>query len=195
MPKKLAVFIFCVTMWNYCSACTCVTKEFEAAIESADEIFLGKVIKSEILEYSNSRDLILTKITFRIVEKWKGTNQEQIELLIGGNSCDSYFNNQNRDYLVYANNKFYGWRFKDIGSIRSLGQMTPEACSRTTEINITNIEEIKSEILLLNKHFPSRIKLNDRNGFPYYNIVSFLGIILIVFLIMYSVNRKKKDYH
>ncbi len=182
-------------MWNYCSACTCVTKEFEAAIESADEIFLGKVIKSEILENSNSRDIIITKVTFRVVEKWKGKNQEQIELLIGGNSCDNFFDNQNSVYLVYANNKFKGWRFKEIESIRSFGQMTPEACSRTTEINKTNNEEIKDEILLLTRNFPKRIGLNDKTDSPNYTIWVFLGIILFSFIILHSVNKKKKDYH
>ncbi len=171
-------------MWNYFSACTCVTKEFETAIESADEIFLGKVIKSEILKNSNSRDLNITKVTFRVVEKWKGKNQEQLELLIGGNSCDNHFSNHNSDYLVYANNKFNGWRLKDIESIRNLGQMTPEACSRTTEINKTNNEEIKDEILLLTRNFPNRIGLKDKKGYPNYTICALLGIILVAFLMV-----------
>ena len=175
MLKKLVVFIFFVTLCSYCSACTCLTKEFEAAIESADEIFLGKVIKAEVLENLNSKDLYITKVTFNVIEKWKGINKVQIELLIGGSSCDYYFNNVNNDYLVFANSDFSGWRFKDIDSIRRFGQMTPEACSRTSEVNISNSEEIKGEILLLDRHFPNRIKLKNKTGFPAYTIWALLG--------------------
>ncbi len=91
-------------------ACSCGTIPFNEALESSTEIFIGTVVKIELV-----RDLFPSKpaehvpfmrqyywiAEFEVSKKWKGNKKSKIIIAQTFNSCEFRFNFDN-EYLVFA---------------------------------------------------------------------------------------------
>lgn len=102
-------------------ACSCALASFENALKFSDEIFEGKVIKVEKLEYTHTVDIV-EKIYFEIDRQWKGNDTSQLIVEVD-NLCPYGFD-IGHTYLVYA------YRYE-----KTEGEdlLTTWACSRTTD--------------------------------------------------------------
>ncbi len=91
-------------------ACSCGPLPFDTAVESSDEIFIGRIIEMDF-----DRDLFPSRVsehfpltrevywvaTFEVSKKWKGSRKSKIRVRQTGNSCEFEFQ-FGAEYLVFA---------------------------------------------------------------------------------------------
>lgn len=172
------------------AACTCVTRSFEDATHSAGFIFLGELVKSEVSKDMEREDLTILKATFSVKQIWKGSDKNTIELYYGGSSCDYYFSEVGKDFLVYANYDFSGWTYSDAEVFEQRNLLTAGACSRTMMkckiISKRNAQELK----LLNKRYPQ--SFNPTSSMQIFFKMIFGLLCVIALYCSYTLNLKKK---
>ena len=188
-------FLIGVSISN-ANACSCDTIPFNEAIENADEIFIGRIIKAErfeaevfiddINDYEEEKIIWGWKYEFEIKQKWKGSKKSKLILYNYGSSCDAYFDIYEREYLVYASECINC----DYSIDEEFGAML---CSRTIENHYWDKESwFYEDIERLNKEFPVKIKLNKYQiNWIWIAIISFL-VLGIGFGIKQLLNHEKK---
>jgi hypothetical protein len=87
-------------------ACTCVTStDSKSAISDAPVVFVGTVLKSELLrQHPEMRGRRRYAVTFRVREYWKGTRERTLKLydVDPGTDCLGAGFEAGKQYLVYA---------------------------------------------------------------------------------------------
>lgn len=92
-------------------SCSCDLTPYDRAVQNADEIFFGQVIKVEIIdrikpEYHEEFEKTyysraFVKVTFDVHKKWKGSPKRFVEIYQWTSSCMMSFDFR-EDYIVYA---------------------------------------------------------------------------------------------
>jgi hypothetical protein len=166
-------------------ACSCGTVPFNEAVESADEIFIGRVLKLEQKQRLFSfepRDYWVAH--FEVSEKWKGTRKSKVKVAQTYNSCsfNFYFDTE---YLVYAmKTNFFNWN--------GTRKYTTWLCSRTIE-TIYYYDWAKEDWTWddrekLNNEFPSQVQVSSiYNNLPLWIAMLF---VLTGFALFKFWNRK-----
>ncbi len=132
-------FIFILFLFSAFSqvalACSCGTVPFDEAVESSDEIFIGRIIE---MEYH--RDLLPSKtheslpmfrkqywvVTLEVSKKWKGSKKNKIRVRQTSNSCEFEFE-FGKEYIVFAEfDGSLGWN--------GTRNYTTWLCSRTIDM-------------------------------------------------------------
>lgn len=203
--KSVLLILFGLTHSNT-NACSCDTVSFEKAVDYADEIFIGKIVKAELFEngsyhYGDEEKFNWDwRYYFKVNRKWKGSSDSELVVSQQGNSCDLYFNINKEEYLVYATYESGEENpvGVSIGSNNGENNLSTWLCSRTIYDgslpihNDTVFEKTwyESDVSELNEKFPEKIALskNYLNG-KTLQVVGFAAIILIAFLI----GRKTKS--
>ncbi|CAN5119450.1 hypothetical protein BH23BAC3_BH23BAC3_33080 [soil metagenome] len=107
-------FIFILVFFGVLSsttyACSCGTRPFEEAVELADEIFIGRVVKIESnQELFSAEHWEYWTVHLEISKKWKGTKKSKIRVVQSFNSCEFPFEFFG-EYLVFATeDESFGW--------------------------------------------------------------------------------------
>jgi hypothetical protein len=99
----LAVFLFLPQVRSF--ACSCAERPSPArALEQSSAVFSGTVI--EIAPFENELEnigFLMKRVTFRVIETWKGTNTATKVVLTGNGGGDcGYVFTLGAEYLVYA---------------------------------------------------------------------------------------------
>lgn len=174
-----------------CVACTCVTMDINEAMQSADEIFIGKLLSLERLDKSENRERSLLNVEFEVIKKWKGSKESKMNLIIGGDSCGYYLFESENIYLVFAHNEFIGWRNIDIQAINDPKMLTTVSCSRTSVINSFTKNTINADISILDETFPVTIKLSQ-NTTNTFNLIIWLSLIFTLTILLFIFIRLYK---
>lgn len=183
--KKCFLLVVLLFSNYYLFACSCEQISFEKAVESADEIFVGRLIEIKELfnepyyEVPNEKRTTHWSVKFEITKKWKGSSKKYITIYQDGNSCRFEFRSINQKYLVYAKNE----------SILGI-YTTPTTwlCSRTiAQYNSNEKSNYTSDQIKLDKKFPKTITLYSFNLFSW----TFL-YPLTIFLVGLFIGRKSK---
>lgn len=182
----LICFFFFTT--RLCIACTCVTMDISEAMQSADEIFIGRLVSLVPLDNFENRERSLLNVEFEVLKKWKGSKESKMNLIIGGNSCGYYLFESENIYLVFAHNEFTGWRKVDIEAINDPKMLTLVSCSRTSAINSFTKNTVNTDILILDEKFPETIKLSDKTFKKHYLII-WLSLIFTLTAILFMFKR------
>lgn len=178
--------------------CSCDTEKFESAIESADEIFVGSIVKAE--KYQNGHYLDKDdkevanynwKFHFEVKEKWKGSTSSNVIVYLSGTTCDFYFDIFKRQYLVYASKQF-GKNIFGISTGPSDGEnrLTAWLCSRTTPNRSWSDDDwFTTDIEQLNKTFPDKVKLQKPLPIQICLAIPLIALLIGVF---YWMKKKRK---
>ena len=184
-------FLFAVLLVITCnlkvSGCSCNQTPYLQAIENADEIFIGEIIKAE--RYYKIRSVTSLfeedlewgwKYYFEIKKKWKGSRNSRVILYRPGTSCDINFQPEIQ-YLVYARSIKNKKMASDYFSLPNLKRKNLYAhlCSRTTSERFWD-KEYQKDIKRLSTSFPNEIQLK-RASFHWW-ILGVIAICLINFL-------------
>ena len=183
-------------------ACTCDPISFEDAIEYADEIFVGKIIKVERFEngrfmniYNKEEIYWGWRYYFEIEKKWKGSSESMLIVHHQGTSCDLFFDIYEEEYLVYASRK----SGKEtplgvtIGPNNGKVKLTTWLCSRTIYNHSWEKGNwFKDDIEKLEKEFPNQIQLSKFQSKTKWVIGIGGGILGILGLIIGRKIKKKK---
>ena len=202
--KKLIIGIF-VLLKIGCStlnACSCDTISFKDALEYADEIFVGKIVKAErfengkFLNADNQEKINWDwRYYFEVKKKWKGNNKSKLIVYHQGTSCDLFFDIYEREYLVYASRQSEEQNISEITihSNNKKGKLTTWLCSRTIDNPYNNKESwFEDDIEKLEKEFPNEIQLSKSQVNISLIIITILGILGFVgLLIRRNLNNKK----
>ncbi len=107
-------------------ACSCGTLPFEEAVDWADEIFIGRVVKIELSqELFTNEPWEYWTVHLEISKKWKGTKKSKIRAVQSFNSCEFPFEFYG-EYLVFASvDGSLGWN--------GTRNYTTWLCSRTMD--------------------------------------------------------------
>jgi len=170
--------IFLLTFLVFCIepvyACSCVERPFEEAVESADEIFIGRVVKIEEKKEFFSSDFREYWVShFDVSKKWKGNKRTKIRVIQSYNSCEFSFE-FGREYLVYAmETNQIGWN--------GTREHTTWLCSRTIDTmyysDLINEDWIWDDRELLNTEFPAPVQISSiYNNWPIWVTILFLII-------------------
>lgn len=103
--RKVSLVCFFLFFLNYSSGCGCDTLSFKQAVQEADEIFIGRLIRLREVTNGQDQDAKYTRVwsaLFEVIQKWKGGTSKYVEVFEEGTSCDYYFNFPYKTYLVYA---------------------------------------------------------------------------------------------
>jgi hypothetical protein len=92
--RRLLVLLtaLCVLVGSTARATTVIAPTFNELVEQAETIFVGEVVsKSSRFEDRRDGRVIMTDVTFRVVETWKGTaeSERRLEFLGGTLVCQS----------------------------------------------------------------------------------------------------------
>jgi hypothetical protein len=207
MLKVKLILLLCVLSSGKLLACGCSLLDFDEAVKSAAEIFIGKVYDVEYIYYSlNDYDLDSTdntlkrasgdeysmrKVTFEVERKWKGSSNKFVSIYDHLNSCSFNFEDFDR-YIVFTSSS----KLFPIGD-DSLFQGFPNTtgynthfCSRTlpdprrypwTENIIT---EPFNDIPSLDQRFPHPIMLIDFRIL--YGSIALIAFAVTIWVIKYK---------
>jgi hypothetical protein len=170
-------------------ACSCDPIPFEKAVERADEIFVGKIVRAEKVDYGSimtkdGRKLIETgwKYDFEVQRKWKGSKKSNLILYQLGTSCDYWFNVYEKEYLVYASRKLLNDNSLSGIIAKRIGkkQLATWLCARTTANQPAKKHNwFKEDIAKLNKQFPTKVQISKFQLNSFYWIL-LLGVALLI---------------
>lgn len=184
------------------AACSCDPISFDRAIEYADEIFIGTIVKAErfengnIINYANQEEIIWGwSYHFEVKKKWKGNTQSNLIVFHQGNSCDFFFDIYERGYLVYAAREA-GEEHPlgiTIGSNNGKERLTTWLCSRTISNNNWDKENwFENDIEKLNAKFPNEIVLSSFQFNKYWLMV--FGFVIAGILAWAVQMRRMKKF-
>lgn len=179
-------------------ACTCNTISFEEAVDYAEEIFIGRIVKAELYEngeyydeFEDSKEINWSwKFYFEVEIKWKGSNKDEVVLYHQGNSCDFHFDIYDKRYLVYASSSREKERWFSIsgGPGDNKKKLSTWLCSRTMPDNWWDKDNMFDEdFKKLNDRFPELVKLGSINIYKYLIIV---GLMLLISSLFYKIRTK-----
>lgn len=166
--KSLVLFvIFAMISFNL-SACVCFKPTFQEAVDQADEVFIGEVIRAEkyIIGKRNWTNGTKKNIwgwvyQIEVEKKWKGNDKSIFIFYSGGSSCSSHFSLY-RKYLIYAKRKSLGKKVLGLGFKLPDGieQLNTNICTRNTSKR-ADIKEnwYNEDCRNLNEQFPTEIEL------------------------------------
>lgn len=184
------------------NACSCDTISFREALEYADEIFVGKIIKAEkfkngkFINADNQEEINWNwRYYFEIDKKWKGNNQSKLIIYHQGTSCDVWFDIYEREYLVYASRKSEKENPLGItvGADNGQERLSTWLCSRTT--GSQDWEEgnwFKEDIEKLDREFPNEVQLSKFQINTNWLLIG-LGFIGILVLTIRKIKNKNKE--
>jgi LPXTG-motif cell wall-anchored protein len=196
---KISKIVFLIVILNFdVNACSCEPISFKDALEYADEIFVGKIVKAE--RFNNGTFINADKkeeiswdwrYYFQIRKKWKGNNESELIVHHEGTSCDLYFDIYQGEYLVYASRKSYSKQPLGITyfSNNAKENLSTWLCSRT--MHDRTWEEgnwFEEDIEKLEKEFPEEIELKKPLNMNWF----LLSGILIITIGIYLLRRIKK---
>lgn len=203
MNKGLLILLFVLSSGKL-MACGCSLVDFDEAVKSAEEIFIGKICKIEFIYfqsndyYFDSTDNVLKpilgdeyyirKVTFEVERKWKGSSNKFVSVYDNISSCSFNFDEYDR-YIVYAANSKLFPTGDDvlIHGFPDISGYNTNFCSRTvpdpnrypwTE---SNMNEPLNDITQLDQLFPhQRMLIDFRILYGSILLVSLVGIFLII---------------
>lgn len=202
LQKIIGIIFLLITSFSRLNACSCDTISFNEAVNYADEIFFGKIIKAE--KFNDGKYVLGNqerinwnwKFQFEVEKKWKGSNKKNLVVYHQGTSCDLWFNIY-EEYLVYASK---GGLLNLSSSVtkyqnESKKRLSTYLCSRTTSLDF--LEEAnwyQKDKYRLDKIFPNEILLNSSDSNWHFWCIITLVILLLFFIIKNSsiVLRKLK---
>lgn len=182
-------------------ACSCDTISFENAIEDADEIFVGKIVKAERFENgkfinADNKEEInwVWRYYFEIRKKWKGNNKSKLIVYNQGTSCDLFFDIHKREYLVYASRK--SEKENPLGITISnnnvKNKLSTWLCSRTIYYHYWEEGNwYKDDLEKLNKKFPNEVQLSSFQINMNLLLIIGLGFFGTLALTMRKIGQKK----
>lgn len=181
----LFAFILSITTLRSLS-CVCDTIAFEEAVEWADEIFVGSVIKAEVIDAKEYVFNRRWKYTFQVTEKWKGSSHSVIEIYHEGSSCDPYFDIYQTEYLIYASEydgrAIYG-ELHDQNP--AFGHLYTWLCARNIEKeNYLESSWFDTDTRRLDTLFPDKIPLNERNLLQLILVFSGFGLGAMLLIVI-----------
>lgn len=198
LPQKGILLILFFALVNYnINACSCDTISFDKAINIAEEIFVGKIVKVE--RFKNGKFINVDgieeinwdwKYYFQVKKKWKGNRQSELIVHHQGTSCDYFFNIYEEEYLVYASRKPENTRTLGItvGPNNGKNNLSTWLCSRTIYGHYWDDDNwFKVDVQKLDKTFPVEIQLvgEDKN-----QVRLVVGGILLLGIILGLVHYK-----
>lgn len=189
--KKILFLTFIFLTYFKSFACSCNDQPYEKAIDWADEIFIGRLIKINQLysiDYEQSEQASGKKYIgayyaeFEIEKKWKGNKRKYIKIYQKSNSCTLDFSNLGKKYLVYAKNEdLFGFKIKVA---------TTWLCSRTyPDPEYVDSGKTYNDIPKLNKSFPNLIKIN-KIYINWLSILKWISILSIGFFFGYKLKKR-----
>jgi len=186
-PRILIFVVAVISVPQNSYACSCDTLSFQDAVEWADEIFIGRIVKIEEVEqnrknaerYSENEYWVTH---FEISKKWKGDQKDRIQILQRYSSCELPFNFHDYEYLVYAKKS----KKSGLSGIHNITHL----CSRTVDSSVFLgwAEDSWDDRPLLDEMFPTPVQLS---GF-YISWKTWLpGILILSLILSYWIMRKK----
>lgn len=134
---------------NACSACDCFCDTLEQNLERADAVFFGEVVAEQLLDEPDSLLASpLRRITFRVLQSWKGVVESQVSVLMPPDSgtCGPDSPSWGDLFIVYATSDV------DTGTLVSWGcdgtTPYPESPSCTGVCDIAEFGRLGLEPLL-----------------------------------------------
>lgn len=200
--KKLLILVFFTILFSEATiACTCGEIEFKTAIDRADQIFVGKLVKTgkfnkEVYEGKKYYD---SYFVFEVTKKWKGDTSNRVRIYQEGHSCDPYFRDFDTEYIIYSQNghssiKSISITYSGDNTSTYAGffkKNTSHLCSRTMARGTDyyyqqETDDFDIEYARLDSVYTEPIKLH-----PYWlNFKGFLVVLAIILPIGYVVNEK-----
>lgn len=197
VSKKIFLFILISFSTFKIYSCSCDITPFQQALEYADEIFVGKIVKAEkykngiFINENNEQETNWDwRFYFEVTKKWKGNNKSTLIVHHQGDSCDLYFDIYEREYLVYASRELGKENFFGItiGPTNGKKKLTTWLCSRTIYNKYWEKDNwFEKDIEKLNKEFSTPIKLSNFSVDWKYVFLIFFILVGILFFI-----RKKR---
>lgn len=179
---KILLFFFCVSSSNSYS-CSCDTIPFEEAVEWADEIFIGTIVKAEKVNIGFGMEYRWA-YTFEVDKNWKGTPKSRITLYEEGHTCDFGFQLWPGQYLIYAS---HNSEFKSAsvsgGPSDGKSRLHTWLCSRTTYSFLGDEGWFESDQRKLDKMFPNYTMHEKKNITILAIMTVALWIILSIFIL------------
>ena len=182
------------------NACSCDTIAFESAVEFADEIFIGKIVKAEryesdrfVNENGQEEVELIWKYHFDVIKKWKGNHKSKLTIFHQGSSCDYWFDIYKEQYLVYALLGSNGRNIYSESASTSAGKkkLTTWLCSRTIHSSILDRENwCKSDIIKLDEKYQA---IDMRCEYCNRIWLIGLGSIILIGLYFISLKANSKD--
>mgnify|MGYP000123775315 CR=1 FL=1 len=187
--KSIFIFWFSIFIINAYS-CSCDTPSFSSASEYVDEIFLGDIVKQEMIyeskkmwngiEYQNKH----IETTFKVEKKWKGNSDMYITLQQESTCATPLEIQRYRPYIIYAVYEIdtvFGFTFQR--------KLHTYACTRNASSAVFskyNEGDWDDRPELNNKY--SLIKLRN-NKFDYH---IFLAVVISLSLLLLIFQKRKK---
>lgn len=132
-----------------CSACDCFCGTVEQSFDQADAVFFGEVVAEQLLDEPDSLLASpLRRITFRVLQSWKGVVESQVSVLMPPDSgtCGPDSPSWGDLFIVYATSDV------DTGTLVSRGcdgtTQYPESPGCLGECDIAEFERLGLEPLL-----------------------------------------------
>ncbi|HDR4558738.1 hypothetical protein [Bacillus cereus] len=155
-------------------ACDCTKVSPEDRLQKNDVVFEGKVL--EVQEKDGKMEIL-----FEVKKIWKGTSSSQIIIYTSFSSCTFPFG-EGGEYLVFAFN-------------RGEGKLETSMCSGTKRLDEAGADKVALSQIAKESVPTKKVDLKGGmlNGLSWWQVVTLsIGLLLIVFLVIYSVRRTRK---
>jgi hypothetical protein len=188
--KFVNILLFLSFLGNELEACICGGYTIEDLKEltssrlsnSSDEIFLGKLVRIDSLELEMSGgDFLGAKaFRFRVLEKWVGNIENEVEFYQISIGCDTDFERKDSVWIVSLRNSLLPFLESSEDSL-----LITDLCS----MNINQLDkEFDVFYKQLNQLFPNEIKL--KNEQPQSPNLLHLGLISITLILGFIFGKK-----
>jgi hypothetical protein len=184
---KIFVFVLSTSSSNGFS-CSCDTIPFIEAVDWADEIFIGTIVKAEKVKIGFGMEYRWA-YTFEVDKKWKGNSNTRLTLYQEGHSCDLGFQLWPDQYLIYAShNSEFKSASVSVGPTDGKSRLHTWLCSRTTYALESDDCWFESDVKKLDKMFPNHIT-HKRKNLTGFAIISVTVWLLFSCLILYILRK------
>ncbi|WP_027418947.1 hypothetical protein [Crocinitomix catalasitica] len=188
MIGKIFLIVLIFLGSNTTKACSCDTIAFNDAIDWAEEIFTGHIIKIEAIDTRGDYYGWRWKYTFKVNEKWKGSSDSEVEIYHEGSSCDPYFEIYQSNYLIYASKDNEREVYSEsVGFNTANGNLSTWLCARNVEERWEN-SWFDQDVKRLNKLFPEKVKLTN----PLVKKLIWTLIITAIIVLSFIIIRRRK---
>jgi hypothetical protein len=188
MIRNIFLLVIILLVSHPLKACSCDTTSFNYAVEWAEEIFTGHIIKVEAIDTREHYYSWRWKYTFKVNEKWKGSNSSEIEIYHDGSSCDPYFDIYQSNYLIYASTfnqeELYG---ESMGYNPAEGNLYTWLCARNVKDGWEN-SWFDQDVKRLDKLFPEKVKLTH----PLVKKTIWTLVITAIIVLSFIIIRRRK---
>ncbi len=97
-----SIILGLVSSISFVFACKCVPHSVEECFNHSSVVFHGKV--SGIYEYVDKDTVYHRRVTFTVLEKWKGELKDSVWYEEIGSNCNYIFNDKT-EYLIFGDSK------------------------------------------------------------------------------------------